>query len=328
MRMKHDCNKELSEIQITQSFDALKNRAKQEKTVIIGIPPGIGDMHWVLTKLESFKDKNCINKLKIVIDRNPSLGYSREFLKLVPFIDEVDDNQKHLPFRFSIAGGDGEPLQQNVDGCDYLIEFNSRLEHGVRIEDVLPEYDVNFDYPINNPREAKSFADLIKEGAGGKLYLFYASSVGGNKNWCKGAWEPRDWVKLAEKIFEATQRKIILMGAQWDSAYAAIVKNIDINNCIHNFVGKTSISEALGLLREANFLVGFLSGLVILATRFKIPCVSFWPTLKEAPHWIDPKKFQMSWVPPNAKKDGYMPIFYGAKTTTPEGIFNRLRKYL
>lgn len=328
MRMKHDCNKELSEEQIVQGFESLHSRPAHTKTVVIGIPPGVGDMHWVLTMLESFKEKNSISKLKVVIDRNPTLGYSRDFLRLVPFIDEVDDGRKHLPFKFSIAGGDGEPLQQRINGVDYLIEYNSRLEHGVRIEDVLPEYDINFNYPIKNPPGAKSFASLIKEGVGGKLYLFYASSVGGNRNWCQGMWEPRDWVRLAEIIFDATQRRIILMGAQWDGAYAAMVKRLDVRNCIHNFVGKTSISEALGLLRQANFMVGFLSGLVILATRFKIPCVSFWPTLKQAPHWCDPKKFQTSWVPPNAKRDGYMPIFYGENKSTPQGIFDRVRRYL
>jgi ADP-heptose:LPS heptosyltransferase len=135
-------------------------------------------------------------------------------------------------------------------------------------------------------------------------------------------------VKLAEIIFDSTKRKTVLMGAQWDSAYAAMVKRLDVRNCIHNFVGKTTISEALGLLREASFLVGFLSGLVILATRFKIPCVSFWPTLEQAPHWYDPEKFQMSWVPPNAKKSGYMPIFYGENKSTPRGVFDRLRRYL
>lgn len=328
MRMKHDCNKELSEDQIVRAFESLKDRPKHAKSVTVGIPPGVGDMHWVLTMLESFKEKNNISNLKIVIDRNPTLNYSRQFLNLIPFIDEIDDGRKHLPFRFSIAGGDGEPLQKSVNGVDYLIEFNSRLEHGVRIEDVLPEYDINFNYPIKNPPAAKSFASLIKEGIGGKLYLFYASSVGGNKNWCRGTWEPRDWIKLANMIYDETKLRIVLLGAQWDSTYATIVKMLDSRNVIQNFVGKTSISEALGLLRSANFMVGFLSGLVILATRFKVPCVSFWPTLKLAPHWYDPIKFQKSWIPPNAKKDGYMPVFYGDEKTTPQGVFDRLRQYL
>ncbi len=328
VRMEHNCNKEIPEAEIVQKFDELRLQVKQGKTVSVGIPPGVGDMHWVLAKLESFKEKNCIDKLKIVIDRNPTLNYSRDFLRMVPFIDEVDDGQKHLPFKFSIAGGDGTPLQCNVNGVNYLMEFNSMLEQGVRLEQILPEYDTNFNYPINNPPAAKDFATLIKKGLGGKLYLFYASSIGGNKNWCKGTWETKDWVKLADLIYAATKRKIVLMGAQWDTGYAAMIKSYDVLGNIHSFVGKTSISEALALLREAKFMVSFLSGLAILATRFKLPCVSFWPTLKQAPHWHDPKKFQHAWPPPNAQQDGYMPMFYGAPQTTPEGVFTKLRKYL
>jgi len=328
MRMKHDCNKEIPETLIMQEFEELIDRPKHTKIVSIGIPPGVGDMHWVLAKLESFKEKNCIDRLKIVIDRNPTLNYSRDFLRLVPFIDEVDDGQKRLPFRFSIVGGDGIPLQHNVNGVDYLIEFNSMLEQGVRLEQILPEYDTNFNYPIRNPREARDFAELIKKGVGGKLYIFYASSIGGNKNWCKGTWEVKDWVKLANLIYDATKKKTILMGAQWDAGYAAMVKSIDVRGNILNFVGKTNIAEALALLRAANCMVGFLSGLVVLATRFKIPCVSFWPTLKQAPHWHDPKKFQAAWPPPNAREDGYMPMSYGASQTTPKGVFEKLRKYL
>lgn len=332
MRMEHDCNKEIPEEVLLQKFESLRTKIKKTKRTIVGLPPGIGDMHWVLTKLESFKHKNCIDELHVVIDRNPSLSYSREFLQLVPFIDSVDDNQRHLPFKFSIAGGDGTPLQKNINGVDYLIELNSRLEQGTRIEDVLPEYDVDFDYPIDYPDEAKSFTKLIKEGMGGKLYLFYTSSIAGNRNWCKGTWEPRDWVRLAEIIHDETGNRILLMGAQWDAGYSHIIKTIDRRDVIQNFAGKTNIAEALGLLRESNFLVGFLSGLVILATRFRIPCVSFWPTLKQAPHWGQhqcfPEKFQKSWIPPHAEEDGYMPVFYGHKDTTPQAIFERLRKYL
>jgi ADP-heptose:LPS heptosyltransferase len=328
MRMEHDCNKEIPPEKIIKGLERVKATATPKKAVTVGIPPGIGDMHWVLTMLESFKAKNDIDILNVTIDRNPKLSYSRDFLRLVPFIDNVDDGQKRLRFKFSIAGGSGVPLQLGTNGVDYIIEFNSRLEHGVRIEEILPKYDVNFNYPIKYPREAKSFTDIIKKGVGGKLYLFYASSAGGNKNWCKNTWQPRDWVELADRISDASGHRTVLMGAQWDASYAEAVKSTDRQNSIQNIVGKTSVSEALGLLRESKFLVGFLSGLVILATRFKIPCVSFWPTLKQAPHWHDPKKFQLSWIPPEAKKDGYMPVFYGEEKTTPKGIFDRVRKYL
>jgi len=328
MRMDHDCNKKIPEEQILQKFEALKNRPKKLKTVTVALPPGIGDMHWVLTMLESFKEKNLVDKLQIaIVDRGSGHHYSSEFLDLIPFVDSVQ-LMKRIPFTFSITGGAGTPLRKKINGIDYLIEYNSRLEQGVKIKDVLPEYRVNFNYPIGYPRSAKNFARLIKKGLDDKLYLFYASSHLGNRNWCRGTWEPQDWVALADKIYAATGTRPVLIGAEWDKEYAVKLKALDIQDNIYDLVGKTTVSEMVGLLREASLAVSFLSGIAILATRFKIPCVSFWPTHKLAPHWHDPKKFQVSWIPPNAKKDGYMPFFYGEKGTDPDGVFDALRKYL
>ncbi len=103
----------------------------------------------------------------------------------------------------------------------------------------------------------------------------------------------------------------------------------DKKNRIQNLVGKTNLPEALGLLREARTFVSFLSGLVILATRFKLPTVSFWPTKELAPNWPAPKLFQKSWIPPGAEEEGYfIPFNYGENGTTPSGVFKRLEKHL
>lgn len=337
MRMNHKCHKKIPEKRIVTKFEALRKMDKTIKEVTVALPPGVGDMHWVLEILESFKEKNRIDRLAIaIVDRGPKLQYSSEFLRLIPFVDSVR-LMKKISFKFSIIGGTGNPFikdgkcldyQKKTVKIDYLMEFNSRLEHGMRIEDILPKYEVNFNYPIVYPWRAKNFVKFIKKAAGNKLYLFYASSHLGNNNWTRGKWDPKEWIALAEKIHAETKKRPILIGAEWDRQYADEIKNQDTGDTIIDLVGKTTLAEMLGLLREANCVVSFLSGIVILATRFKTPCASFWPTLKQAPHWHDPKKFQKSWIPPGADNDGYMPFFYGEKNTTPTGIFEAIRKYL
>jgi hypothetical protein len=150
--MDHKCNKKISRNDILKKFEALIKMKKQIKEVSVALPPGIGDMHWVLEMLESFKEKNRIDKLTVaLVDRGPGHQYSSEFLHLIPFIDAIQ-LLKRIPFEFSINGGSGNPfiedtLCRNFQGMtkiDYLIEFNSRLEHGMRIEDILPEYKVDF----------------------------------------------------------------------------------------------------------------------------------------------------------------------------------------
>lgn len=329
MRMEHKCHKKIPPKRIFRMFKELKNRERYIKKATVGMPPGVGDMHWVLEILESLKEKNSIDELTIKLTQAKDHGYSTEFLKLLPFVDHVDASLQSLPFKFSIIGGDGVPLQRNVGGADYIIEFNSRLENGVKLKDILPEYEVNFNYPIRYPRESKEFAKFVKKGVGGKLYLLYASSVGGNKNWCQGTWGPEYWVELAKKIYDATKCKPVLIGAKWDAGYAGEIVKHDKDNTILSLVGKTTLPEALALLREAKAFTSFLSGLVILATRFKLPTVSFWPTRKQAPNWPAPELFKYSWIPPGAEKEGYfMPFSYGQNGSDPTGVFKALEKYL
>ena len=329
MRMDHKCRKKILAKRLIKTFEELKDRALYKKKITVGIPPGVGDMHWVLEIMESFKEKHSIDELTIKLTESKDHGYSTEFLKLLPFIDRIKASLEPLPFRFSIIGGDGIPLQRNVGGADYIIEFNSRLENGVKLKDILPEYELNHDYPIEYPEHAKTFANFVKRGVGGNLYLLYASSVGGNKNWCQGTWGPEYWVELAEKIYAATKCTPVLIGAKWDAGYAEEIISHDKNKRILNLVGKTNLPEALALLREAKSFVSFLSGLVILATRFKLPTVSFWPTKELAPNWPAPDLFQKSWLPPGAEEDGYfMPFNYGQNGTTPTGVFKALEKHL
>lgn len=329
IRMEHNCRKKIPPKLILKAFEELKNRPLHIKKTTVGMPPGVGDMHWVLEILESFKEKNSIDKLTIKLTQAKDHGYSSEFLKLLPFIDRIEASLEPLPFRFSIIGGDGTPLQKDVGGADYIMEFNSRLENGVKLKDILPEYEVNFNYPINYPERSKKFANFVKRGVGGKLYLLYCSSVGGNKNWCQGTWEPEYWLKLAKKIYDATKCTPVLIGAKWDVGYAEELMERDGNNTILNMVGKTTLPEVLALLREARTFVSFLSGLVVLATRFKLPTVSFWPTKELAPNWPAPELFKRSWLPPGAEKEGYfIPFNYGDNGTDPTGVFKALEKHL
>jgi len=61
---------------------------------VIGMPPGIGDLSWIMTKMESFKRENKIKKIKVVMNLlgggDGHYGYTLEYLKLLPFIDSAE----------------------------------------------------------------------------------------------------------------------------------------------------------------------------------------------------------------------------------------------
>jgi len=301
---------------------------------IIGMPPGIGDLHWIMAKLESFKEKNNIKKIKVVmnlgwIDKKSIHDCSLEYLELIPFIDSAESLKETLPFEYALAGGSGTPLFKNHGGCDYMIEFNSLLEGGMKLKDILPEYETNFNYPIIEPPNAEKFAENIKEAAGGKINLLFAGSIAGNNIWAKKLWTVNDWMELARKIHNETDCKPVLIGARWDKSYARRIKKLDTEKIIYDIVGQTTVAKLFALIRKANVLVAYQCGPVMMATKFRTPVAGFWPINNGInPHGQFERSFMRSWLPPWADKVGFMPFGFGDKNATPVGVFAAIRRYL
>lgn len=303
-----------------------------EETVI-GMPPGVGDLHWIMTKMESFKKENDIEKIKIIMNlpgtAEDYYSYSIEYFDLLPFIDSAEQHMDILDFEYQITGGSGIPLFKDRNGCDYLIEFNSYLEKGVLLKDILPEYETNYDYPIEKPAEAKEYAKKLKAEIGEKLVLFFTSSLRGNEAWPKELWTIENWMTVIRKIYHRTGCKLVLLGAKWDADYAEELHKIDTENMIHSMIGKTTLAQLFAILREADLLITWQCGVGIMATQFRIPVASFWPIKNKAnPRGQFERAFMRSWLPPWAEEVGYMPFGWGDKNATPSGIFNAVRKYL
>ncbi|GAG86397.1 unnamed protein product [marine sediment metagenome] len=116
-----------------------------KEETIIGMPPGIGDLHWIMTKMESFKKKNNIGKIKVIMNLPQTISgvyqyhnYSIKYLDLLPFIDSAENRVKAIGFEYAFNGGSGKPLFINRGDCDYIIEFNSRRIANNLARDVFP----------------------------------------------------------------------------------------------------------------------------------------------------------------------------------------------
>ena len=301
---------------------------------IIGMPPGIGDLHWIMTKLESFKAKNNIKKIKAVMNldwmtQHHRHTYSIDYLKLIPFIDSAESKTGTMPFEYALAGGSGQPLFKNVDGCDYMIELNSRLEAGIKLKDILPEYDTNFDYPIDKPAEAEQIVEATKEIVGNKLVLIFTGSAEGNSVWARDLWTIKDWVDLAQKIYKETKCSPVLVGAKWDENYGQALTEIDRDKVILDLSGGTSVAQLFALLRAADVLIAFQCGVMVMAVHFRTPAVAFWPIKSEANlEGQFKREFMRSWLPPWTEEVGYHPFGFGDSDATPDGVLASIRRYL
>lgn len=306
----------------------------ENEMTVIGMPPGIGDLHWIMVKMESFKEKNDIKKIKVVMnlghEENKSFhDCSLDYLKLIPFIDSAKSIIDIIPFEYSLAGGSGTPLFINHGGCDYMLEFNSSLEQGVKLDEILPEYETNFDYPIDEPSETRQFAKRVKESVGGRMALLFTGSIAGNNVWVKNLWTAENWMELARKIYSETSCKPVLIGARWDKSYSKKLLKLDRDGIIHSIVGQTSLANLFAIIRAANILVAYQCGVVMMATKFRTPVAGFWPIKSDAnPYGQFKREFMKSWLPPWAEDVGFMPFGFGDDDATPDGIFNAIRRYL
>ncbi len=301
---------------------------------IIGMPPGIGDLHWIMTKMESFKEKNGIKNLKVVMNldwmtQNNRHCYSIDYLNLIPFVDSAESKEGVMPFEYALAGGSGKPLFENIDGCDYMIEFNSQLEAGVKLKDILPEYDTNFDYPIITHPGPEVWAEGIKQRAGGKIFVIFTASTEGNDIWANKLWGPRDWMEIVQGIYKETGCKPVLVGGKWDLDYARRLCQFDYDKIILNIVGESTVMQLLALLRKASVVVAYQCGVVMMAVQFRVPTVALWSIVNEAnPKMKLKRELMRSWVPPWADEVGYMPRGFGDADATPDGVLADIRRYL
>lgn len=332
--MGHNCNKELAPHKVINKFEALRTFQPLEslplKTVTIACPPGLADLHWVMTKAEAFKAKNGIERLRVAIFEDSGHLNNGQFLEMLPFVNEVVRWPRPFHFNFAINGGEGRPMTKDQQGVDYMLEFNSHLESGKGLEEVLPEYETHWDYPIVIPPASRNFAlDLRDNGAGGRLYLIYASSNHANAKWAGKDWLPQDWMTLVTAIHRQTGRRVVIIGAQWDRDYTNELMRLDKSRVLIDYIGKTNISQVLALLQQANLFVGYLSGLDVMAVHFGTPCAVFWPVKGISDKGLFSRGFLSSWVPPwTVSSSRYIPLIYGSAEARPEPVFERVKEFL
>jgi hypothetical protein len=328
MNMTHVCNKELDKEEIVRKFEKLARQPVTIKTITIGVPPGLGDLHWIMTKLESFKKKEGIDVLRIAMHEDRGHAMNAQYLDHLPFVDEVMRWPTPFNFDFALNGGAGNPLTPKRQGVDLMIEFNSALESGKRVEDVLPEYETNWDYPVN------PFSDQAREAASGlkaklgRLDIIYPSSGRANLKWSLD-WPLDSWLRLIERIHAHTGKKIVLVGAPWDQDYGNRLLEGDRQKILIDMIGKTDIPQVLEMIRQADTFTAYPSGLAIMAVQYKTPCAMFWPITGISRGGQFQKHFMTSWLPPWAKDSPrYRPFIYGSPETTPDKVYQALRPFL
>lgn len=261
--------------------------------------PGIGDIHWVLLKLEAFIAKNCPGEKPEVwvwnFDGRPRSG---DFIKRIPFVKfggyldrSIDMDKKR--FHNSYMKGDPRDAKiQNFHGFDYYLCVNGMLRVGADWKTIFPEYNTNWNYEIN----LDGCTTPIKE----KYIMFYFSDHG----MFKGAWTGHLTHHKIAKLLNNMQNwgyKLVLTGSSWDKPFNDKIMQAITTSQVINMCGDTSLDDLLGMIKGAAAFVGWCGGNTIISQHLNTPTLMLWS------NYFD-KRFQTNWVDPRRINNMYIPM--------------------
>jgi hypothetical protein len=266
------------------------------------LAPGIGDIHWVMLKLESFIEKNHLDKPEIWLWNFDKRPRGMDFVERVPFVkaggywDHPLEGEAKRIFNL-LYKGDEFDIVKGFHYFDYFICPNGKLRTVVRLEDSFLEgYATNWKYEIKMTAEEEAYAfDALELGS---YILLYFSDQGMFRHWIR-QWPLKSIVEfitlLSESIADA---RLILTGSDWDLKFNNVLSSL-CGLKVTNLTGKTNLSQLLGLIRGASAFVGWPGGNTIISTHLGVTTHILWSDYFEEnffSNWADPSKIERSYI--------------------------------
>jgi hypothetical protein len=297
-------------------------------------PQGIGDTVWTLLKMEDAARKLGASSIHVKIacldDKNQSEARSLEFVRRFSFIDSAEmykitlvEGQQGpmlLPGPASDAQGYFRYLPDgrcDLPGIDYVLMPNAALERGIRLENWLPQFSMNW-------RAVDSFTfrpeeEMMAEGLGKDFVVFFTGTkdsnglYGHNRN---GLWKPHDWVELARRLRRRLKCRIMVVGTESErSYYEEEIKPIS-DLPWEDHIGFWGVGQTYAALKRARFIIAYQSGIGIVPNYFGIPVGIFWRAKGDSisPHFYASFEESMAsaWADPKMIAEGkHLPLIYG-----------------
>jgi ADP-heptose:LPS heptosyltransferase len=186
---------------------------------------------------------------------------------------------------------------------EVLIECNTWLESGKRLEDWMPDLPTDFHYPIHTTDIDRDRATELLKDFERPLWAVSAASYRGSEAW--KTWGSNEWSEFLRKFKQLAGGTILLMGGFWDDLTSVLSAE-----GYPDLVGKTSIGVAVEVLRQTAGYIGFSSGLGMIHTVLDKPTMLLWPAHQQA--------LSTSWAPPEMLEQG---TYVAMPWVSPDEVF-------
>jgi len=295
----------------------------------IVVPGGIGDIYWILVKLQAFCGRHGIeDKPTLVILSDDGVWESSRlrsvpFLKMVPFVQigapsttpmfSGPRKEKVLQEFYSrLSRENHQAIYPGFMGYEYLICYNGLINSGHWLERD-DDLECDWYFPMEISEEQRSFQERCQDRFG-DYAVFYFSMVGDfvTRNMAQF---PLD--KMAEGINRFVARTglaPVFIGAWWDFKWPVPGWKDHLPVLISkipgavNLVGQTSLAQAFGVMRGAKVVAGYHCGLTNMAAVFGKKTVLLWATGRF------PENTPLAVAPPDTRMTSYVPLMTGDLT--------------
>lgn len=276
------------------------------------VPAGIGDWSWIWSKFYSVKDQ--VESVRIV-DGAPRR--TKEYVAACGIQDvdydlDITGGQYQMLLSYESARGidwKSRPTWEKVKSLEadiLLIEANQHLEHGLRLEDWLPDLETHFHYPLYvSDEDRKRARETTRRAIEGDRYnpphpMEAGPVVGISCASYKGAdawetWGRPEWINFLKRVMDMGWRPL-LVGGGWDDLTYTVACELDLPST----VGKTSVPQMIEQMAILDSYIGFSSGMNVIRTVLDKPAMALWPCNQRC----DQKELSTSWAPPDMLATG------------------------
>jgi len=266
------------------------SKDEQDRLKIL-LPPGIGDTYWSIVKLESFLRNQGVSIADAGIACEPDADgrHSRsfDFISKFPFLNasgDVVSRTKNAKIWKEAYMQAGRTIFKRVANYDYFMAYNGVMRHGKSLYEVDRDLAVEWYPDMYKSLEARIAERVYRKSFGERYIVFYFVSAGMYKKWL-AQYPVEQLAYCINEVCRQTGCIAILAGAKWDVS-DPVVKRLN-SSCANmiNLTGTTSFDQLEGLIRGAQAVVGYPSGLTIISTIYKTQTVMLWNNYFNRKFW-------------------------------------------
>ena len=245
----------------------------------VAVPAGIGDVSWIWSKLSTIQDKGF---QIFTPDTTPQRTFYWLHLlgsRVIPAIGKHGYND--ILTQESRKGYEEytswKEILKNYEEDEVIyLQPNQWFLKGRSLESWLPDLKTDYHYPIYESPQDDEIGKKLIEGYRYPVAM-HMGCVRGAKAW--NTWLAEDWaafIVALKKEFPEIQP--ILMGGIWDLDMAMeVMGRLPEDIKVVDLIGRTTIGQAITILRNVTYFVGFSSGLNVMCNVLNKPCTAMWP---------------------------------------------------